>query len=359
MISYWTSPLARIGVWEAGGMNVYIRELSLILTKMGHEVDIFTRVPDCDEPKVTIVQKGLRVIHLCGPKIKLYDGIKPFAQKILDFIDTENLKYDVIHTHYFYSALVAYELKKINLKVVHNFHSYGSLKEKFYKTLDETRIKIEKEITYKADAIIVSTHSERSEVVDVYKGNPNKTYLIPPGVNHQIFKPVNRQTALAKLNLNPKKIHILFVGRIDPVKGIPTLVKSVGRLIQKQPSLKEKVELLLVGGDVSSQKFWKRPEVIDISNLIKEENLENTVRFLGSRSNTILPYFYSASDVVVLPSIYESFGLVVLEAMSCKAVVVASRSGGPEDLIQDGINGKLFTPGDFTRGNFTIECKGN
>lgn len=341
MISYWSSPLARVGVWEAGGMNVYISGLSQGLIDLGHKVDIYTKSPNCKEIKITNVVKNLRVIHIpiYG---NLYAGVPTFTHKIEELIQKENISYDVFHSHYFYSGLIVENLKKDHIPWVHNSHSYGILKAKTIGIIDKKRIKYEKEIFQRADALIVSTYAEREVVLEEYPKASEKIYLISPGIDHNIFKPLDKYKSRQKLNLSRNKIYILFVGRIDPVKGIPSLITAVQKLLQSEPNLKSNLEVLLIGGDISSKKFWKQKEVKMIKDLIQKVNLSGNIRFLGSRSNTVLPYYYSACDIVVLPSVYESFGLVVLEAMACRACVVASKAGGPEYLIQDGKNGLLF-----------------
>lgn len=342
MISYWSSPLARVGVWEAGGMNVYISGLATALTGLGHRVDIFTRSYPGEKNKITKVGPYLRVIHFPARNKDLYSNLSPFSQNILEFTKREKISYDILHSHYYYSALIASELKSFHIPLVHNFHSYGILKSKHLGITDAKRLASEKRICSFADAILTSTPIEKKDVIQFYSADEGKVFVISPGINHNVFRPYNKEFSRKKLNLATGKIYILFVGRIDPVKGIPVLIKAVSQILQRDVSLRERMEVLLIGGDISSRKFWMQEEVKIITKSIKKKNLEKNVRFMGSRSNNILPYYYSASDIVVLPSSFESFGLVILEAMACKACIVASKAGGPEYLIRDGRTGFLF-----------------
>lgn len=342
MISYWSSPLARVGVWEAGGMNVYISGLATALTALGHRVDIFTRTYPGEKNKITKVAPHLQVIHFPAKNKDLYSDLSSFSQNILEFSRREKISYDILHSHYYYSGLIGNQLQSLHIPLVHNFHSYGILKSKHLGITDVKRLVSEKKICSFADAILTSTPLEKKDVIKFYQVQQNKVFVISPGINHNVFRPYDKKFARKKLNLWDEKIYILFVGRIDPVKGIPILIKAVGQVLQKDLTLREKLEVLLIGGDISSRKFWKQEEVKIITNSIKKKNLEKNVRFIGSRSNNILPFYYSSSDIVVLPSSFESFGLVILEAMACRACIVASEAGGPEYLINNGKTGFLF-----------------
>ena len=159
---------------------------------------------------------------------------------------------------------------------------------------------------------------ERDDIIRRYKGESNKIFVVPPGVNHKIFKPVNPRIARKKIELEGNKKIILFVGRIDPIKGISLLVRAVGKLVKLHSQFCRNFHVLLIGGEIEDKKFWKSREVRIINSMIKKRKLESCIKFIGSKPHSQLPYYYSSSTVVVMPSYYESFGFVVLEALACE-----------------------------------------
>ena len=330
MISYWACPLTRLGVLRGGGMSVYILQFANFLGNLGISVDIYTRThKDCDE-NVLEIQKNVRVIHIP-------------SQNLETFITSHQLQYDVLHAHYYYSGIVGLFLqKKLHIPLVQTFHTLGVMKQSYGGEIDVKRIKAEKEIIQKVDGIIASTVLEKDELIRKYKADGKKIFVIHPGVNHRIFKQHKKVFSRGKLGLPQNKKIILFVGRIDPIKGIRLLIEAVARLSHLHPSFEKKFRVLLIGGDVKSSDFWHHPEVQKIKSLIIQKQLECCIKFMGSQPHQMLPFYYAASDVVVMPSVYESFGLVVLEALACGATVLASAVGGLTYLIQDKINGRLF-----------------
>lgn len=348
MISYWSCPLTRFGVLSSGGMSVYLYNLSNSLAELGVAVDIYTRSHKENDEKILTIHKNVRVIHLWAVSSNHTVEIKKFGEKMLKFMKGNSLTYDVIHAHYYYSGLVAMSiLNALNAPFVQTFHTLGELKEQYTGDSQTRRKNTERVITQKADAIIASTPLEKDDLIGFYQVNKNKLHIISPGVNHRLFRPYNREFSRQKLLLPLQKKIILFVGRIDPIKGLQLLIESISYLSDQYPTFQNRYRVLLIGGDIGSLVFWHHPEVKKIKELIARKKIECCVKFLGSRPHSILPYYYSASDVTVLPSLYESFGLVVLEAMATGACVLASRVGGLGYLVRNGYNGKLFESGDM------------
>lgn len=343
-ISYWSCPLTPLGVLTAGGMNVYELNLANSLVRLGCRVDIFTRTHKQKDGITISVHKDVRVIHL--PFFNSDDhylAVQSYANRLLEFMVKNSLSYQIIHAHYFFSGLVGIKLKEnLHISMVQTFHTLGILKKQFGKVTDEKRIRAEKEIIGKADGIIASTALEVNDLVKHYRAKKDKIFEISPGVDHRVFKALNQKTSRVRLHLPLNKKIILFVGRIDPIKGINLLIEAVSILSKRYPSFENNFLVLLIGGDINSRKFWLEEEVRKISRLILDKKLECCVKFIGSRPNYLLPYYYSASNVMVMPSVYESFGLVVLEAMACGSAIVASKVGGLVYLIKDKLNGRLF-----------------
>ena len=353
MISYWSCPLTRVGVLSAGGMSIYILNFVNKLGEMGHIIDIYARSHKEEDESIVKVHKNVRIIHLCSASKDLYKDTHEFSQKLYSFIRKNSLKYDIIHSHYFYSALVGLNLKgKIQIPIVHTFHSLAIAKRKLGGVNDQKRIAKEKFIVKEVDGLIVSTTLEKNDLLEDYHAESNKIAIVSPGVNQKVFREIRKDKARKKLGFPDRCKFLLFVGRIDPIKSIETLILALDILIRKYKSKEkhnyksDKLQVVLIGGDVTSRAFRKNKEVQRIMSLIEEKNLECCVKFIGSKPHNELPYYYSAADVVVLPSVYESFGLVILEAMACGSLVVASRVGGLKYLIKDKENGLLFESGN-------------
>ena len=135
------------------------------------------------------------------------------------------------------------------------------------------------------------------------------------------------------------------MGRIDPVKGIDTLLKSM-TIVRNKLSHSQDLNLLIIGGDIDYSSYSKDSEMHKLKLLTTELGLENMVTFLGPQRQDQLPYFYSAAEACVLPSRYESFGMVALEAMACGTPVIASKVGGLTSFIQDELTGFLVPEED-------------
>ncbi len=344
-LSFHTCPLARLGTYDAGGLNVYVHRLACALYDRGWQVDIFTRAhPGCRQ--VIQHERGVRIIHLpvaaSVPKGKLLPYTGAFARSIVRYTKKEEGAYDLIHSHYYLSAKAGLEVaKRLSVPHVVTFHTLGKLKQLVGEKVEAARIAVEKRLMSEATGVIASTPLEERELVYGYGGEKKKIWVAPPGVDEILFRPRPREKAKRRLRLGEKKI-ILFVGRIDTIKGISTLLEAVALLHNRKSVEHGTAKVLLVGGDTASRKFWETDEVKRIQKIIKAKDLGCCVSFLGAKPHSELPWYYSAANVVVLPSLYETFGLVVLEAMACGAAVVASRVGGLPYLVEDRKTGLLF-----------------
>lgn len=342
-ISYWSCPLTRIGVMSGGGMSVYLVNLANNLGELGHRVDIFTRAHKEKDEKVLEIHKRVRIIHLKQIKNNLYQDAVFFADKIIQFFNKEEIGYDLLHGHYFFSGLAGLALKKkLNLPLFSTFHSLAIPKEIYAGIKEPKRVIAEKKIIQQSDGIIVSTEIERKDLITLYKAQRNKIFIVPPGVNHHLFHYRDERVARKKLGLPLDKKLILFVGRIDPIKNISVLITALAILHDEYQGFKHNVLNILIGGDPRKRNFWQQKEAKKIDLLIKEKNIDCCVKFIGSKPVSELPFYYSAVDLVVLPSIYESFGLVILEAMASQKAVIASKVGGLKFLVKEKKNGRLF-----------------
>jgi D-inositol-3-phosphate glycosyltransferase len=288
---------------------------------------------------VTQLAPGLRVIHLhAGPARYLapesvYRHLADFEQALLDFNAQDGATYNLIHSHYWLSGLVGQRLKHAwRLPHVTMFHTLGEVKNRASLSENETELRISSEarIIAGADRVICATEQERDFVRQLYAADPTKLAVIPLGVDLDRFRPADKDSARAALGLKDERI-ILFVGRIEPLKGVDILINAAAMLESDVDC-----SVLIVGGDESSTAQLKT-----LRDLARERGIEHRVAFAGAVDHDKLPLYYNAADVCVVPSHYESFGLVAVEAMASGVPVIASRVGGLAGTVKDGETGYL------------------
>src|SRR5688572_679340 len=349
MLSYHTCPLATLGGKDTGGMNVYVRDLTRQLGKLGIHVDIFTRSQDDHVPHVLHeLGYGNRVVHVpAGPehpvsKEELANYIPEFVEGIKAFACEKGIKYDIIHSHYWMSGIAAASLSDAwgGTPIVHMFHTLGEMKNRIARSEEERegeyRIDGEKQVLHRADRVIAATIAEVTQLRFLYKANASKLVVIPPGVDVSHFYPIPADEAKMYIGLKPEDRMVLFVGRIEPLKGLDTLIEAMSNL---QLEEKQRVHLAIIGGDPAASPREMSGEMARLQKLCDDLSVGQTVVFLGKRDQDKLPYYYSAAELVVMPSHYESFGMVALEAMASGTPVIASEVGGLAYLVKDGETG--------------------
>jgi D-inositol-3-phosphate glycosyltransferase len=359
MLSMHTSPLASLGGKETGGMNVYVRELTENLARQGWQVDTFTRQQEIGQPQVQSYAGGnARLIRIpAGPlgavdRRELFGYLPEFVRGIEAFRQSEDLSYSLIHSHYWLSGWAARELAPTwDVPVVHMHHTLGRMKDKATDDLNQreasNRGEIEQEIMAFADRIVAATPLDRQQMLDLYQVDEAKIAVIPCGVNHELFRPIDEQEARQKLGIPDDRRLLLFIGRLDPVKGLRVLLEAMCDLTRRMhPCHAQDLSLAVIGGDRESHLEVLNNDVKCLQEISHELGLDNLVLFIGSRAQDDLPYYYSAALVCVMPSLYESFGMVALEAMACGTPVIASRVGGLTFTVRDGETGFLVPERD-------------
>jgi len=357
MLSYHTCPLATLGGKDTGGMNVYVRDLTCELGRMGVHVDVFTRSQDEHVPHVVHeLGFGNRVVHIpSGPEVpksksEMATYIPEFVEGIKQFAIEKGITYDVIHSHYWMSGLAAETLSDAwgGTPIVHMFHTLGEMKNRVARSEDERagedRLNGERQVLRRADRIVVATLAETTQLRFLYRAENRKMVVIPPGVDTSHFYPIPSDEAKQFIGLQPDNRMILFVGRIEPLKGVDTLIQAMSCLDLQ--GLHRPVHLAIIGGDPTALPENMSDEMIRLQKLCDELLMGGMVIFLGKRGQDTLPYYYSAAEVLVMPSLYESFGMVALEGMACGTPVIASEVGGLGYLVQDGVTGYTIPDSD-------------
>jgi D-inositol-3-phosphate glycosyltransferase len=358
MISYHTCPLATLGGKSTGGMNVYVRDLTRRLGRLGVKADVFTRSQDDHVPHVLHdLGYGNRVVHVPAgpeaplPKQELFHCLPEFVEGIQHFQEAKQLKYDLIHSHYWLSGLAGLELrKKWDLPVVHMFHTLGLMKNRVAQSPDEMetkeRIEGEHELLSSVDMVIAATMAELAQLQWLYQADTERITIIPPGVDRSRFYPIPPDEAKEFIGIPAEDRMVLYVGRIEPLKGLDILIDAMGRFCQEGKIKQKQLNLAVIGGEPDASPEMMTAEMTRLQALREKYDLGEMVTFLGKRSQDTLPYYYSAAEVVVVPSHYESFGMVALEAMACGTPVVASQVGGLAFLVKDGETGFTVPVGD-------------
>lgn len=351
MLSYHTCPLATLGGKDTGGMNVYVRDLTRALGRRGLAVDVFTRSQDEHQPHVKEdLGFGNRVVHVpAGPEVPrpkevLYQHVPEFVGGIREFARANNLHYDLIHAHYWLSGVAARSLRDAwSTPFALMFHTLGLMKNRIAQTEGEResalRVEVETELIRQADRIIAATPAELAQLQWLYRADVGHVSVIPPGVDLSLFYPRPADEAKRRIGVDADRILLLFVGRIEPLKGLETLLRALAQLRDRGVCQCQQLALSIIGGDPDAAAAVRNEEMERIKALRLELGLEGMVTFLGKQDQDTLPDYYAAADAVVMPSHYESFGMVALEAMACGTPVIASEVGGLAFLIKDGETG--------------------
>ena len=345
VLSYHTSPLAQPGTGDGGGMNVYVRELSSALARLGHEVDVYTRRDNARARDVEAVEPGFRVHHvMAGPAAPLGRG--ELADHVREFTDAvatsfrSSGKPDAIHANYWLSGLAGHRLKhEMNIPLIMTFHTLERVKADHFEGESEERAFQEAAIFACADAVLASCEVEAEQFVRFYNAERSRVHIVPLGVEHAFFAPGYRPQARRALGLDADKTLLLFVGRLQALKGVDLALETLIELRARGRN----AMLAIIGGPSGADG---RNTLAQLHERVAAAGVIEHVSFVAPQAHQLLSSWMRAADVTLVPSRSESFGLVALESSACGTPVVASEVGGLITLIEPGGNGFLVPARD-------------
>ncbi len=352
MLSLHTSPVEQPGSGDAGGMNVYVSELSRRLARRGIEVDVYTRATSSTAPPVHDLAPGVSVRSVvAGPfeglaKADLPGQMCPFVREVLRTEATfPHGHYDLVHSHYWLSGQVGSVLAdRWGVPLVHAMHTMAKVKNASLADGDTpeppARVIGEEQVVAASDVLVANTADEAGQLIELYDAPQERVRVVHPGVDLDVFgaaRTGGRSGARRRLGLPADARVLLFVGRLQPLKAPDVLLRGVAALLATRPDLRPSLVVPIVGGPSGSGT--DHPD--SLTKLASQLGIADVVRAVPPAAHADLASWYAAATLVCVPSYSESFGLVALEAQACGTPVVAARVGGLPVAVHDGVSGAL------------------
>jgi len=331
----------------SGGTGAYVYYLSHSLQKLGHKVHVVARHTEDAEDTV----EGIKVHYRkgTGNALTRYWRFARSASKKIEELNKQ-IGLDIIHANLplVPSFAIPNDSAKALVCAVHSTWKGEAIvtkrdnpkelnpNEKMMLRFNRVLRRYETQLMNRSDALIAVSKYTVDELTDLYGIEEEKIHVIYNGVDINKFKPRPNRTELRReIGLEQKKKTVLFVGRLYHRKGLETLLRSIPPVLQQFSD---------VTFAISGTGFKKKEE--SLRDLAKELDIEDYVSFLGYVPDEKLPDLYAASDMFVLPAIYENFPFAILEAQATALPVISTNVGGIPEFLVDNENGFLIDPGD-------------
>lgn len=353
IVSEHASPLAQLGGVDSGGQNVYVANVARELARLGHCVDVFTRLDNPYLPGQMDWDNNVRVIHVPAgpprrlPKESLLPYMNDFGDYMQAYVREHAMHYDVIHANFFMSALAALPLAKAaRIPLAVTFHALGKVRRMHQAANDhfsDSRFAIEDDIVRQADCIIAECPQDERDLIELYGADPRRISMVPCGYDPAELSPMEMKVARNMLGWEEAPFYLLQLGRMVPRKGIDNVIRALARL---RTQYGVDARLCVVGGCLAEGSAGDIDELDRLQRIAADEHVADVVEFAGSRGRNVLSRYYGACDVFVTTPWYEPFGITPVEAMACRRPVVGSDTGGIRYTVMDGVTGYLVPPKD-------------
>lgn len=341
---------------DSGGQNIYVAHVARELTRIGYEVDVFTRRESDSAPTVLATQDSYRVVHVPAgparvlPKEDLLPHMHEFAAFVSKFASREQRRgrpYDVLHANFFMSGLAGLAVRRqLGIPLVITFHALGKVRRMHQREADlfpDSRFAIEDELVRSADRIVAECEQDSEDLQTLYEADPRRIDIVPCGFDAEELFAVDRRIARQTLGWPPDAFCVLHLGRLVPRKGVDNVIRGVAALRER---LQKEARLYIVGGSSEDPDERLTPEIKRLRELASTAEVADLVTFVGRRGREVLRYYYSACDVFVTTPWYEPFGITPVEAMACARPVIGAAVGGIRSTVVDGVTGYLVPPND-------------
>ncbi|MGL4339663.1 MAG: glycosyltransferase [Rhodoglobus sp.] len=347
MISLHTSPTSPAGTGDAGGLNVSVLGVAAELAVRGVEVDLLTRA--VGRPDVTRLLPGVTLHELAAggpgalPKNLLTEVTDEFGEAVARLTRREARGYDLLHAHYWLSGIAVLPVAiELNLPLVQSFHTTGAMKNAVAGPATspepESRIRSEMFIASQADAVIAASAAEATALIELTKAPADRTWIVPPGVDLELFFPRPAATHEAirhALGLEADRPLMVIAGRLQPLKGHELAVRALAAMT----AMRGRVPILVVAGEATpGDEGFAR----GLRRLASELGVGDQVRFVGALHRDAMAGLLSAATVTIVTSFSETFGLIALESAAAGTPVIAYRAGGLVSSVQEGVSGVLL-----------------
>ena len=399
VLSLHTSPVAQPGQGDAGGMNVYVDQSVRALAAAGHRVDVFTADPGGLDGTGSLDSTGSSTAdaghgygtggNAAGPgtkleitecitlhhlpvgattKDELADAIDELAELLNAHPDFRAA--DFIWTHYWISAEAALRAREIAVAIdadsadvvesaagqdrslrapiAVSMHTIGAVKNRDSETSHERpqRLEAEERIAAQADLLVAATPVERRDLVNELQADPDTVVVARPGVDHALYAPDSQSEARERLGFAADEAIVLYVGRMQFIKGTDVAVDALAELRERNPHLASRTRGILLGAasgaGVEAGGGAVRPSSTYLQELTTAIASEPSVEVRPPVPSHVLVDYYRAADVLIVPSRSESFGLVAAEAAASGLPAIASAVGGLPEIVEHGHSGLLI-----------------